>query len=216
MTHRVIRIAVALTTFLAGIAFVWFSNLLVPLEVRLADWLVPTHEVTLRAVPFVSREDADAQEIYETIINQMFTYNDTQMVVTMSKLGSYKPYYIINDFGLGPEPETLCDYGAKNNEPEKPFPLLNLAIPQVRLDRQEFQMLFEQNHFDGWKNFYERYPNSTGFLDFSRIGFNRAGDEAFVYASKSCGGLCGEGWYILLRKTSDGWMIQNKKMVWVS
>jgi hypothetical protein len=216
MPHRALRIAAALTTFLAGLALVWFSNQLVPLETRLADWLVPTSEFTLRPVSFVSREETETQKVYETVIRELFTDNDTEMIVTLSETNGCPESHINEEDAMRAEWETLLDYTTKNSELGKSFPLLELARPQVLLDRGEVKKIFERRDGYGWRIFYKRFPHSSGFLDFSRVGFNREGDQAFVYASRSCGGLCGEGWYVLLKKGSRGWLIEHKRMAWVS
>lgn len=69
---------------------------------------------------------------------------------------------------------------------------------------------------DGWKTFYEKHSKSSGFWQFSRPGYNSAGDEALVYVSHSCGWLCGTGHLYLLSRQSGTWKVKNRLMLWIS
>jgi hypothetical protein len=39
---------------------------------------------------------------------------------------------------------------------------------------------------------------------------------AFIYVGYFCGGLCGEGNYLLLRKGPEGWKVEKSAMLWIS
>jgi hypothetical protein len=97
-------------------------------------------------------------------------------------------------------------------------PLLHLAASQVFLDADDFSRLFPDDDDRGaaWKQFFGRYPNSSGNVRLSAVGFNAARAEAFVYASLECGYTCGTGRQIALRKGPGGWSIRRKEAVWVS
>jgi hypothetical protein len=62
----------------------------------------------------------------------------------------------------------------------------------------------------GWEQFYQDYPESDGILKFSAIGFSNDKQQALVYASRQCGGLCAEGIYYFLIKQKDKWVIIGK------
>lgn len=81
----------------------------------------------------------------------------------------------------------------------------------------------ESVHFEGWpveKNgppsFEKRFPGAGGITAFSRAGFNPALDEAVVFRSFFCGGLCGSGWRYFLKKRRGKWQITDQTMIWVS
>lgn len=61
-----------------------------------------------------------------------------------------------------------------------------------------------------WDAFYERYPESTGRLQFSRAVLDGNATSALVYAWNGCGAVCGEGWLILLERRGEGWVISQK------
>ena len=67
-----------------------------------------------------------------------------------------------------------------------------------------------------WAEFYQRYPDSHGILQLSRVGFNKKKDTALVYAGNQREGLSGAGYCILLSKRDGLWGVQETKMVWIS
>jgi hypothetical protein len=55
-----------------------------------------------------------------------------------------------------------------------------------------------------------------GVIQVSRIGFNRARDEAIVYTVSNCGSLCAGGDVFLLRLVNGNWTIIEWLNIWVS
>lgn len=51
---------------------------------------------------------------------------------------------------------------------------------------------------------------------FSHIGFNPGRTQALVYVSYVCGGMCGDGHYVLLEKSGGRWRITDSVMAWIS
>ncbi len=56
---------------------------------------------------------------------------------------------------------------------------------------------------------------TRGWTNFSRPGYSSDG-VAIVYAAYTCGGFCGKGWLILLRRMPGGWHVVESAMVWIS
>jgi len=69
---------------------------------------------------------------------------------------------------------------------------------------------------DTWGRYDEKYPNSTGLLRLSRVGFNSDGNQAAFYISNHCGGLCGGGYFVLMEKVNFDWKVVQEVQVWVS
>jgi len=78
------------------------------------------------------------------------------------------------------------------------------------------QSAFEKIDLDGWTDFYKKYSASSGYITFSRVGFNSDGTKAVIYREVSCGWLCGYGGYILLSKDNGAWKEINSCGCWVS
>jgi len=67
-----------------------------------------------------------------------------------------------------------------------------------------------------WRKFMAKHPNTPGIIIVSRIGFNRARDQAVVYSGMSCGLLCGQGEFTWLVKRSGVWAVEASNVVWIS
>jgi hypothetical protein len=115
------------------------------------------------------------------------------------------------------EQSTLDDYLENNKTPGKLLSKFDLPIKYVIASDDDIAPLFPKEDPDRrWKKFYAKYPNSTGILFFSKAGFNSKKTQAFIYAGRQCGGLCGLGKYILLEKKGSAWAIKNEMELWVS
>ena len=69
----------------------------------------------------------------------------------------------------------------------------------------------------GWKRFYSEYPNSSGIIEFSKVAFNADKTKAILYYGSSFDyGKGGVGYYILLKKQENEWVIQRKVMCWIA
>ncbi|MGA8144499.1 MAG: hypothetical protein WB987_11470 [Candidatus Acidiferrales bacterium] len=69
---------------------------------------------------------------------------------------------------------------------------------------------------NGWARFYKEHPNASGFSDFSAVGYSGDDQEALVYFGHHCGGLCGTGNLVLLRKENGTWVVKNRLTLWIS
>jgi hypothetical protein len=90
----------------------------------------------------------------------------------------------------------------------------DLPLPYQIIEASDFRSIFRDGR--AWGHFYEKYPNSTGFLRLSRVGFNSDGNEAAFYISKYCDGLCGGGYFVIMEKLNSNWKVVQEVEVWVS
>lgn len=80
---------------------------------------------------------------------------------------------------------------------------------------EEIKEIFAKNA-RGWEEFYKRHPKAAGFWGFSRPGYNATRDEAVLYVSHSCGGLCGTGHLYFLARQNEQWAVKNRLLLWIS
>ncbi len=76
----------------------------------------------------------------------------------------------------------------------------------------EMTCLFENEGISGWDYYYRKYPN--GIWSFHRPGIYE--DFALVNYWYGCGGLCGEGTYLLLQKVEGEWVIVKQGVMTVA
>jgi hypothetical protein len=84
---------------------------------------------------------------------------------------------------------------------DKPYDLIPSA---------ELTGFFAADLEEGWKKFYRRHPDASGFDEFSAVGFNRDHNIAIVYAAEKCGPKCGHGSFYVMQKKRDHW----ETMLW--
>jgi hypothetical protein len=83
--------------------------------------------------------------------------------------------------------------------------------------QSQITAFFAGDIMDGWDTFYRTFPGSRGYVEFTAPVFSSDHQQALVYVSHSCGGLCGTGWLVNLTRQADGhWRIAAQPMLWIS
>lgn len=67
-----------------------------------------------------------------------------------------------------------------------------------------------------WQLFYQKFPNTLGYASLSAIAYDSGSSTAIVYVQHSCGGLCGSGEVVRLKREDDRWRVVSIKQTWVS
>ena len=109
--------------------------------------------------------------------------------------------------------ETLDHYFESNRQPSQLSPDMQLGVHYILLSTEELSAVMDQP--DGWEAFHEKYSPS-GYMQFSRVGFNDTVDQAIVYVGSIPGPMMGSGNYYLLEKKAGQWGIREQVLAWVS
>ena len=64
--------------------------------------------------------------------------------------------------------------------------------------------------------FEARFPSNLGYFVVSHVALNLNKTEALLYVDHFCGGLCGGGEYVLMRKVNGVWHVVDHHGAWVS
>jgi len=67
-----------------------------------------------------------------------------------------------------------------------------------------------------WERFRAAYPGIQSFVQLSNVVYGPDGSTALVYASVSCGSLCGQGTLYFLTRDGEIWRVKHAIGVWVS
>jgi hypothetical protein len=229
MSRYVIRVAVAILTFLAGIALFWPFKLIQRVETALVDRfynVVNDHDVRPISLTFDSATDAN--EIYRVLIHdQLISRKEIKLIVLWAETTSYKnlvydsqPEWkhpeafqkLVKEGMPEAESQTLDNYLLRNRAPEQ-LKVWDLDVNYALVSRSE---LPHDDVVKFWSRYYEKFPTSSRLISFSNVGFNNQHDQAFVYVDQVCGGLCGGGGYVLLKKVNGKWEIQNELVLFVA
>ncbi len=85
------------------------------------------------------------------------------------------------------------------------------------ISAEEIQYIFHNDDINvGWEEFYRRYPNSSGTISFSRIGYNTNKTQAMVGLGNMYASLGGEGSLIFLKLENNRWVIVKIIPTWIS
>jgi hypothetical protein len=85
------------------------------------------------------------------------------------------------------------------------------------ISAEEIQYIFSTSEINtGWEEFFRRYPNSSGTISFSRIGYNTNKTLAMVELGNMYASLGGEGHLIFLKLENGRWTITLAQPTWIS
>jgi hypothetical protein len=113
--------------------------------------------------------------------------------------------------------DTLDNYRVKGKECHTLRKQFNIPVKYLLVTDKDIEPLFPKGEVDRvWRRFYNKYPKSSGIISLSNIGLNGEMTQALVYTGRSCGGLCGAGYYVMLTKEDGFWSIKSKINTWVS
>lgn len=179
----------------------------------------PTLDTMTTSASAVTEECA----VYKAVIESDYLTEGIELIVIMDHTvnGAYPGAsldsvleHVRENLGSAVEPETLNDYEAQNGRTQKLDGCFSLDVQYVLLSEVEFNEIFETG--GDWSQFYATYPNSQGIMTLSRVGFNANMDQALVYVGNEKEFLAGMGFYALLTKKGDAWVIQSRVVVWIS
>ena len=185
-----------------------------------------------RRVPHI-REDLAHEEygVYDAVVGKLFAGKkvafDSQapvdMLVIKDRTVMDHRGYAFDDSNirwqsilkqLSPISEdTVASLKERNKSPHPLYHSFNLPISYMLVEAKEVEQVWKERR---WKEFYEKYPASGGFISFSRVGFNREMNEALVYFEHWCGRVCGSGFYLVLKKDEVGWKVAKMDRAWIS
>jgi hypothetical protein len=152
-------------------------------------------------------ETAEAYEVYSAILPSGGPWRiaNAKRLVIRRETASYT-------MCLRPEKQdeqiigpAITDYVKQNQKTWLLQPDFRLERPYEIITSDELRSIFEGG-IEGWEKFYEKYPESGGYILLSAVGFNADKTIAVVYMRHSCGGLCGEGQFYVLNKQDGKWM----------
>ena len=106
----------------------------------------------------------------------------------------------------------------RERKTETSFRVPDLNLPSVRLVAPDVvQRAFESRRdepHDGWQQLGRSFP---GFRGVAQVSAPASVDEgSVVYASFSCGALCGKSWLVRLALKDGRWRVVDRKLLSVS
>jgi hypothetical protein len=153
-------------------------------------------------------DDPEAYKVYSAILPNQWPWSEANATTLMIRTQT-EPYAMC----IAPDKESekivgsaIADYKKKNRTKWLLQREFDIAKPYEMVPGEEIDGIFKTEGTAGWKTFYERHPNSGGWIELSAVGFNPSKTIAVVYAGHSCGGLCGGGTFHTLQKIDGKWI----------
>ncbi len=170
--------------------------------------------------PAADQVDAEEQAVYAFLLPKMYK-NHGYVIMALTTTGptgvdntSQTLDYVLKNLH-DVASETVASFRARNDTSQPLRKDMDLGSPYTLLTQAARNQIFSQNQ-SGWDIFYNRYPQAPGITTLSRVGFNAALDQALVYIGTQSNWLAGAGYYVLLKKGSSGWNIDQQVMTWIS
>jgi hypothetical protein len=156
------------------------------------------------------KASSDSQSKVKLLVIKDRTFNNTSAI-----RGEEEGRRVKQEFSSIISQETIDDYVAKNAKSYQLTKSFDLKLKYTLIPKEKIEQIFKSGP-GGWGEFYMQFPDSGGLIALSRAGLDSGGNQALVYITHSCGGLCGSGNYLLLVKKDKGWVVRKKFTAWVS
>ena len=218
----VIRTLVALITFGAGL-------LINGLWISVTNALTFTSETPVPAISLRAEADDERYAVLSAVIRELYVEQDTSLVVIqnedacpdadqeLAEIPQNQEESENSAFAAldGLKAETIKNFHQNLGRCDRLQRKLSIPVQYVLVNRTELDQMFTSVG-RGWSQFYRKYPESSGILSFSYVGFDSEGQQALVGTSRGCGGLCGSGGLVLLTKVDGSWRVKKHVVTWVS
>ena len=108
----------------------------------------------------------------------------------------------------GASNETVDNFLERNAQPGQLSPEMQFDKEYILLKPDELSALASQSNWG--VALREKYPNSNGYLYFSRVGLNSELDQALIYVGQVFGPLACTGDYYLLEINNGEWLLMDQ------
>jgi hypothetical protein len=162
----------------------------------------------------------DEYAVYAALIESRYLKEGVDLIViraqtTFFPLGPDVTAEQVGQTISGLQEETYADFLAVNEGPAPLDPSLDLGFDYTLVSLQDLEEFLGDGPWS-YDAFYERFPNSQGLMELSRVGFNADHTQALVYVGNQYDLLGGEGYYVLLHKEGGDWLVDSDLLLWVS
>jgi hypothetical protein len=166
--------------------------------------------------------DPDIKEyaVYAALLDSIFANKNTKQVLIMDHTRVNIPEHLQQDLSNFQEytpltPELITSFLEHNQQPYPLKPVLDLKLEYQLLTQEEVDKLRPMDEASNWKLFYQKYPETVGFIHLSRVGFNDNVSQALVYFSQYHYEQPIIGGYYLMTRQDGRWEV-DESMGWIT
>jgi len=150
-------------------------------------------------------DDPEAYVVYATLIDDEIPAKPTRKQLVIQRETVVNKDCTMSGGALETDWKPVADDFKVQNArvrfvaPDRDLHRSYIVVPQKDL------LAFFTKQGGRWPSFYQRYPDSGGYVELSAVGFDDRKTRAMVYVAHACGDLCGAGSYRLLEKVAGKW-----------
>ena len=157
-------------------------------------------------------------EIYSAMIKELYVRPETKLWMIEDRTfrydfsgGDEQPWKD-KPKGLIIDPSAVADYEIKNHGQS----LLHkssfkLPVKWDSITDADLRAIFHGHWGElEWTEYYRRFPDSSGFIMLSRVGFNTDHTQALLYTGSRSGPGYGEIHFLFLEKANGTWAIKKQ------
>ena len=157
-------------------------------------------------------------EIYSAMIKQMYVMANTKLLMIEDRTFRYdfsggddEPWKD-KPKGLTIDPSAVADYEVKNHgQSVLSKGSFKLPVKYDLITDADLRAIFHGHWGElEWVEYYRRFPDSSGFIMFSRVGFNTDHTQALLYVGSRGGPGYGEIHFLFLEKVNGTWTIRKQ------
>jgi hypothetical protein len=154
-------------------------------------------------------DEAEAHRVYDALLSSKYFYKGPDRpvwVIRTETEGSIWPECMPKPEDLDfDEWQTVRDFVKENQSLKALDSRFRWSVSVVAVPRKELPDSVDDDL--AWNRFHVTYPNSSGTLAFSAVGFNERRDRALVMTTFKCGLLCGGVRFEALERQGDVWQV---------
>lgn len=166
------------------------------------------------APPGASATDDDRRDAWTALIRHAYVGDATKLVVLDPQLGDLGSHDM---FGGRPDSVPTDAWRAFRRALRRPGTLprdLDPGLPLAWFTEAGWRTLPDTGIVEGrWSAFHARFPNSSGYIQLSPIGFSRDGQTAVLMGMRGYGSLSMSADIFVLKKTAEGWHVVETRNV---
>jgi len=164
--------------------------------------------------------DADELAVMALVVDSVLAQPDQPFLVmadstSSSHLDAEQLANFVPAMDATARAQIIADFGARNATPS-PTPTAIPATSVIRISNISRIFAAEGDFGAKWETFFTRFAPVRAYSTLSHPGFDAARRNAVIATGTVCGGRCGQGRLIVLRKMETGWTIAQRVDTWIS
>jgi hypothetical protein len=180
-------------------------------------------------VTVVLERDPDEYAVWSVLLTKKYATEGTKRLVIEDQTALLPSDLIVSHLAdLENASDAVSDLKTKNQRPYIMENKFSVSLPCILISKGTENGLFHfpgDNRIDaeavknidqGWRQFYQDFPDAGGILSISRVGFNSDKSLAIVYISAKKSMMIANGKCYVLAKKNGSWELEDEVLIWFS